>query len=251
MSAKSSESVNPGHLHRSHYHCKGEIRMLVKNWMSHPPVTVNADAALQDAVDLLAKHGIHMLPVVDNDHLTGVITNLDIKRASTSEVFSLEDPKLANSIARIKVKAIMNKKPVTIADDHTIEETAVLLFAHNISGVPVVNSARKLVGVITKNDIFRALISLTGINKKGIQFAVRMEDRRGSIKEIADIIREHGGRIASILSTRKRPEEGFLHVYIRAYGLDLPGRQKLRDVIAERFSLIYIVDHDEDTRKIY
>ena len=225
--------------------------MLVKNWMSHPPVTVNADAALQDAVDLLAKHGIHMLPVVDNDHLTGVITNLDIKRASTSEVFSLEDPKLANSIARIKVKAIMNKKPVTIADDHTIEETAVLLFAHNISGVPVVNSARKLVGVITKNDIFRALISLTGINKKGIQFAVRMEDRRGSIKEIADIIREHGGRIASILSTRKRPEEGFLHVYIRAYQLDRERIPAMLEELRRAARLLYLVDHRDNRREIF
>jgi len=48
--------------------------MLVKNWMGHPPISVNADAALQDAIELLTKHGIHILPVVDNDHLTGVIT---------------------------------------------------------------------------------------------------------------------------------------------------------------------------------
>ena len=69
--------------------------MLVKNWMSRPPITVKADAALQDAVELLTKHGIHMLPVVDNGHLAGVVTNLDIKRASASEIFSLEDPRLA------------------------------------------------------------------------------------------------------------------------------------------------------------
>ena len=225
--------------------------MLVKNWMSHPPITVNADAALQDAVELLTKHGIHMLPVVDNDYLGGVITNLDIKRASTSEVLSLEDPNLANSIARIKVKAIMHKKPVTIADDRTIEETAVLLFAHNISGVPVVNSARKLVGVITKNDIFRALISLTGINKKGIQFAVRLKDRPGAIKEITDIIREHGGRIASILSTSRSSEEDFLEVYIRSYGLDFSSRDRLTKVIGEHCTLLYVVDHDENLRKIY
>ena len=225
--------------------------MLVKNWMSRPPITVKADAALQDAVELLTKHGIHMLPVVDNDQLVGVITQLDIKRASTSEIFSLEDARLANSILRIKVKAIMDKKPVTIADDQTIEEAAVLLFVHNISGVPVVDSAGGLIGVITKNDIFRALISLTGINKKGIQFAVRLKDRPGAIKEITDIIRENGGRIASILSTCKRPEEGFLSVYIRAYDLDLPGRNRLREIIQKHFALLYVVDHDENTREIY
>jgi acetoin utilization protein AcuB len=213
------------------------MHMLVKNWMSHPAITVKADAALQDAIELLTKHGIHMLPVVDSDHLTGVITDLDIKRA--------------NSISRIKVKAIMNKKPVTITEHHTIEETAVLLFVHNISGLPVVNHAEKLVGVITKNDIFRALISLTGINKKGIQFAVRLKDRPGAIKEITDIIREHGGRIASILSTSKFSEEDFLNVYIRAYGLDLPIRDRLRKVVREHCALLYVVDHDENLREIY
>jgi acetoin utilization protein AcuB len=227
------------------------MHMLVKNWMSHPAITVKVDAALQDAIELLTKHGIHMLPVIDSDHLTGVITDMDIKRASTSEVFSLEDSKLANSISRIKVKAIMNKKPVTITEHHTIEETAVLIFVHNISGLPVVNPAGKLVGVITKNDIFRALISLTGINKKGIQFAVRLKDRPGAIKEITDIIREHGGRIASILSTSKFSEEDFLNVYIRAYGLDLPIRDRLRKVIREHCALLYVVDHDENLREIY
>ena len=222
--------------------------MLVKNWMSHSPITVKQDAALQDAIELLSKHGIHMLPVVDKDNLTGIITDLDIKRASASEVFSLEDSKLANSILRIKIKTIMNKKPVTIIEDNTIEETAVLLFVHNISGLPVVNPGGKLVGVITKNDIFRALISLTGINKKGIQFAVRLKDRPGAIKEITDIIREHGGRVASILSTTK---EDFLDVYIRSYGLDLPGRNRLTKVIGEQCKLLYVVDHDENLRKIY
>lgn len=224
--------------------------MLVRNWMRQPPITVDADAALQKAIVLLTRHEIHMLPVVDNDTLTGVITNLDIKRASASEVFSLEDPKLTTSIARIKVRTIMNKKPVTISDDHTVEEAAVLLFVHNISGLPVLNAAGKLVGVITKNDIFRALISLTGINKKGIQFAVRIKDRPGAIKEISDIIRAHGGRIASVLSTSRRSEEGFLYVYIRVYGLDMPGRTRLKEVIREHSTLLYVVDHDENKREI-
>jgi len=225
--------------------------MLVKNWMSQPSITVNADAALQEAIALLKKHDIHMLPVVDNDHLTGVVTDLDIKAALSSDVFSLENHVAAESISRIKVKAIMNKKPVTIAYDHTIEETAILLFVHNISGVPVMDHAGKLVGVITKNDIFRALISLTGINKKGIQFALKLKDRPGAIKAVTDVIREHGGRIASILSTGKKPEEGVLNVYLRVYGLDLSGRQRLKEMIAEQFSLLYVVDHDQKTREIY
>jgi len=225
--------------------------MLVRNWMCRPPVTVKADAPLQEAIDLLAKHEIHMLPLVDKDQLTGVITDLDIKRGSTSEVFSLEDPELAKSISRIKVKAIMNKKPVTISEDHTIEEAAALLFVHDISGAPVVNQGGKIVGIITKNDIFRSVISLTGIKKKGIQFGLKLKDRPGAIKEITDLIREYGGRVASILSTGRGDEEIYFDVYIRAYGLDLPNRLRLKEAIKSKAELLYAVDHEENTREIY
>jgi len=225
--------------------------MLVKNWMSQPPITVKADAALQKAIDLLTKHRIHLLPIVENDRLTGVLTDSDIKRASISEVFSLEDPELAKSIGRIKVKAIMDKKPVTVAEDHTIEEAAVLFFVHNISGVPVVDQSGKLAGVITKNDIFRAVISLTGIKKKGIQFGLKLKDQPGAIKEITDLIREHGGRIASILSSVKGDEEVYFNGYIRAYGLDLQNRMRLKEMIRDKANLLYILDHEENIREIY
>ena len=36
----------------------------------------------------------------------------------------------------------------------------------NISGVPVVDRDAKLVGIITRNDLFKILISLSGLGKK-------------------------------------------------------------------------------------
>jgi acetoin utilization protein AcuB len=230
---------------------KGDIPMLVRNWMCRPPITIEADAPLQEAVDLMTKHKIQILPVVEKDQLTGVVTDSDIKRASISELFSVEDPEMAKSISRIKVKAIMDKKPVTVAEDHTIEEAAALLFVHDISGAPVMDQTGRIVGVITKNDIFRVVISLTGTKKKGIQFGLKLKDRPGAIKEITDLIREHGGRIASILSTPKVDEEDYFSVYVRAYGLNPSNRSRLKAAIRERAELLYAVDHEENTREIY
>jgi acetoin utilization protein AcuB len=224
--------------------------MLVKNWMSRPPITIDLNATMQDAIHLLRKHQIRMLPVMENDQLAGIVTDRDLKRASASDVASLELHELIDLISRIKVKMIMTKNPVKVPDDYTIEETAALLFVHNISGVPVVNQAGELVGVITKNDLFRVLISLTGISKKGIQFAFQLMDRPGAIKDVTDIIRDYGGRIASILSTQERVAEGSIKVYIRAYGLDLPSRQRLKDVIKEKIPVLYLIDHEEKIREI-
>jgi len=145
----------------------------------------------------------------------------------------------------------MTKDPVVIPYNHTMEETAALLLEHKISGAPVTGPDHKVVGIITQTDIFRALITLTGFRKKGIMLAVQVEDKPGSIKEAADIIRKYKGRIASILSSAEKAPRGFKKVYIRAHCLS---RKKLMDVRAEIdqiAKLMYIVDHREDIREIY
>ena len=78
-----------------------------------------------------------------------------------------------------------------------------------------------------------------------------MIDRPGAIRDIADILRDHGGRIASVLSTRGKAEKGFLKVYIHAYGFDALGRQRIKEVIQEKAPPLYIIDHESNTRTDY
>ena len=91
---------------------------------------------------------------------------------------------------------------------------------------------------------------MTGLAKKGIHFGFLLEDSPGSIKEVADVIRKFGGRIASVLSSYERASKGHRHVYIRAYDVD---RQHLTDLKQElrkaSKKLLYMVDHKENTRE--
>lgn len=52
-----------------------------------------------------------------------------------------------------KAKDIMSKNVVTISPKATVEELARLLIKHKISGVPVVDNAKNLVGIVTENDL--------------------------------------------------------------------------------------------------
>jgi len=140
---------------------------------------------------------------------------------------------------------------ITVPPDYTIGETAELLLDKKISGVPVVKKSGEITGVITKSDIFRALISLTGLKRKGTQFAFELEDRPGSIKEVSDIIRRYGGRMASILSSYDRVNEGHRKVYIRMYGIDRPQIEQLKEELREKAELLYMVDLRENKREIY
>jgi acetoin utilization protein AcuB len=225
--------------------------MLVKNWMSKPAITIDADATMHDAIKLLKNHNIKMLPVMEKGRLVGIVTDRDLKRASASDATSLEIHELLYLISKIKIKEIMTKNPIKVLEDYTVEETAEILLKHNISGVPVIDPHHNIVGTITQNDVFRILISLTGAEKKGIQFGMELEDRPGSIKEVTDVIREYGGRMASILTSYNMAPEGFRRVYIRMYGIDRFKLNRLKEALKEKARLLYLVDRREVQRETF
>jgi len=192
-----------------------------------------------------------MLPVMEKDKLVGIITDRDLKRASASDATSLDIHELIYLLSDIKIKQIMTKDPITVPLDYTVEETADILLKNKISGVPVVDHEGRIVGVITETDLFRVMVSLTGLTEKGIQFAFQLEDRPGSIKEVADIIRKYDGRMVSILGSYDRAQKGYRDVYIRTYGIDRLKLPKIKKELREKAILLYMVDHRENIREIY
>jgi acetoin utilization protein AcuB len=225
--------------------------MLVKNWMSKKVVTIDVNDSMQDAMKLLKEHEIGMLPVLKKAKLVGIVTDRDLKRASASDATTLEIHELLYLLSRIKVKDIMTKEPITVPPDFTVEETAEILLKNKISGVPVVDKKGQILGTITKSDVFRVLISLTGVGNKGIQFAFQVADRLGSIKEVADIIRSCGGRMVSILTSYENVPKGRRKVYIRMFGIQRPKLSRLVEELKKNATLLYMVDHRENRREIY
>ena len=224
--------------------------MLVENWMSKDVVTVDVNDSMQYATRLLKEHKIRGLPVMENGKLVGVVTDRDLKKASASDATTLEIHELLYMISRIKVKEIMTKNPITIPVDSTIDEAAEVLLENKLSGAPVVDDKGQVVGIITQIDIFRVIISLTGARKKGIQFGFQLEDRPGSIKEVADIIRKYGCRLMSILSSHD-DQVDFRHVYIRVSDCDRKRLGELKEELKAKANMLYMVDHVERNKEIY
>lgn len=225
--------------------------MLVRNFMTRKVITVDADDSMQKAIDLLKTHRINMMPVVEYGRLVGVISDRDLKRASASDATDLAVHELKYLLNKIKVRDIMTPRVISVPPDFTIEETAEVLLQHDISGAPVIDHRGELVGIITRDDLFRALINLSGLAKRGIQFAFQVEDKPGNIKELTDIIREAGGRIASVLSSADQVQEGRRNVYIRTYDLPRERLPELIKTLQSKATMLYMVDHRENIRQIF
>ena len=225
--------------------------MLVSNWMSKDVITVDVENSMHDAVKLLKEKGIRMLPVLKKGKLVGIVTDRDLKRSAASDATTLDVHELLYLVSKIKVGSIMTKNPITVPQNFTVEETAEVLLKNKISGAPVVDQNGDVVGMITQTDLFRVLIALTGVGKGGIQFAFQLEDRPGSIKEVADIIRLYGGRMVSILTSYEDVPEGYRKVFIRMRSIERARLQQLKEELSYKVALIYMVDHRENIREIF
>jgi acetoin utilization protein AcuB len=106
------------------------------------------------------------------------------------------------------------------------------------------DSGGKLVGIITEGDIFKALVDLSGARLGRTLLVFRLEDRPGSIKEVADLIRAHGGRLASILTSYMPADPDFRRVYIRIRDLPPEKLRVLKDALEKKFGVLQMIQDD-------
>lgn len=214
--------------------------MLVEAWMTTDVITVDEETSMMKASMIMKEKKIRCLPVINNKgKLVGIVSDRDLKDAAPSKATTLDVYELNYLLSSIKIKDLMTKNVVYVMPKETVEFAAILMLENKISSLPVVNEQDALVGIITQTDVFKLLVNITGVYTGGIQFAFSLEDFPGSIKDAADTIRAHGGRVVSILSTQSVAEEGRRNVYIRCGSLP---EEKLRDLVKElekKFVVLY------------
>lgn len=135
---------------------------LVKNWMSRDVITIEVDTKLSDAHQMMIDYRIRRLPVVDGDQLVGILTIGDVREAEPSEATSLSVWEVNYLLSELTVGKLMTPNPITISPYATIGEAAWMMLEYKISGLPVVNKQKKIMGVITESDIFRLVVQEWG-----------------------------------------------------------------------------------------
>ena len=224
--------------------------MLVKDYMTPNPMTMSEDKSVLETAKLMKKQKVRRFPVLRGDELVGIVTDRDLRSAAPSQVISFDAqerelmPELHSLLSNITIREVMSRDVITIHPEQTIVAAAQLMLRHRMSGVPVVDTGGQLRGIITETDIFKALVDLSGVSSGKITFAFQLEDRAGSIKEVADVIRRHDGQVASILTSHTLAAPQFRRVYIRVGGISAEKLQALEEELRKQSDLLYVTEDD-------
>ena len=197
--------------------------MLVKERMTHNPVTVSPDTPVSDALNLMRQHNVRRMPVLDKkDHLVGIIAEKDLLYASPSPATSLNVYEIGYLLSKLKIKEIMSEDVITVTENAPLEEAARIMADNAISGLPVMRD-RELVGIITETDIFKAMLEMMGARDEGVRITIRVHDEPGALSRIAGAIADIGGDIVALgtFYSDEQSHHGTLVVKVRGVNEDI------------------------------
>ncbi|MGB9833388.1 MAG: CBS domain-containing protein [bacterium] len=164
--------------------------MFVKNHMTPNPITVEPNTPIFEALNLMKKHRIKQLPVVEDGKLLGLVTERDLLTVSPSPATTLSIYEINYLLSRMTVKEVMIKSPARISPDATIEEAAVIMREHRFGSL-LVMEGENLVGIITESDLFEALIKIFGFRRPGVRLVLEAENKLGTLADLLGIVRDH------------------------------------------------------------
>jgi acetoin utilization protein AcuB len=186
--------------------------MIVRNWMQANPITIPSDTLVSEAKRLLTDNNLHVLPVVDNGRLRGLVTRANMLRMGHFVMRTQSTDEFNFFVNRLKVRDVMVRNPATVRSDDTMEHC--LLKGQNLgmAQFPVMDG-EEVVGIISANEIFQLAAHCLGgwEHRSGVTLAP-LKLGPGVLGRIADVAEAAGAVLQAIYPVGRRvkpDDDGF------------------------------------------
>ena len=189
--------------------------MFVSMWMTKDPISVEPNFALTDLATLMSRREFRHVPVVatlreDPPRLVGIVTAADILHEFPPELnpFSATGPDMLATQTltahKLPVLAsdIMTRNPLTIEPEAPIEAAARTMRDRKIGALPVTREGH-LVGLITKSDIFRALVGIFESATSGARITFDISHGEDVFPLVATLAQKRHLRVVTFVSMQQ------------------------------------------------
>lgn len=137
--------------HRGEYSIPLLDKISVREAMTGNPITVDQSTSVYEALSIMTNNGFKALPVVFNGTMTGIVTKTDLMNVP------LDAQKMTN------VSKVMTRNVITAHPDDNLHSVLRKMSLNEVGRVPVIDSSKKLIGIITRSDLYRAYERYSGI----------------------------------------------------------------------------------------
>ncbi len=190
--------------------------MFVKNYMtSGEIITTSEDLSLPQVAECMRGSRHHALPVVDDlQRVRGILVEADVVKVCPADVSLMSRQEINTLLGMFKVKNLMHRDVVCLKPDDSIEFAAYQFYKYDFACFPVVDADNRLVGIISKKDIFRAFIEIMAMHKPCTRFSIETPDKVGVVAELATMFKDENINILSLVP--RVLDDGTATINIRA-----------------------------------
>ena len=182
--------------------------MFVAERMTKHPVTMTSDATVGEVDRVMKKNKFHRMIIVDDGKLVGYLSDRDVMRVAPSPATSLSKFEIRELLDKLKARDIMQKKVVTVGEDATIEEAALIMYNNKVGGLPVISEVGKVVGIITATDILKTFVNVMGLPEGGkTRITLEVENKVGALAEISKIFADNGINLDSLITCKQEAKK--------------------------------------------
>ena len=187
--------------------------MLVRDRMISPRERIKEDTPIKSVVEAFEISASPWLPVTDQEgHLLGTITPSRIRKAK--DILAND----GSAAEKMCARDLMKTEYLFVTEKTPIEEAVRMIVDFDISELPVLKDGI-FTGIITKNEMLRVIMEITGARRQGLRVMVRMENTNGQLLNLLEMIRDQHGTVEG-LGTYCAPENTYLNVTMRVDGIE-------------------------------
>ena len=182
--------------------------MFVAERMTKHHVTMTSDATVGEVDRVMKKNKFHRMIIVDDGKLVGYLSDRDVMRVAPSPATSLSKFEIRELLDKLKVRDIMQRKVITVSEDATIEEAALIMYNNKVGGLPVISEVGKVVGIITATDILKTFVNVMGLPEGGkTRITLEVENKVGALAEISKIFADNGINLDSLITCKQEAKK--------------------------------------------
>jgi CBS domain-containing protein len=135
------------------------LECTASQYMTRALTTVSREVDMRELTTLFERHDFNSFPVVENDTVLGIVTKFDFLRAfafTTGQMTPHYDELMRRQVRDIMTEAVVHVEPST-----PLTRVLQLMVDVRSRSLPVMTPERRLVGIISREDIMRALKETT------------------------------------------------------------------------------------------
>jgi CBS domain-containing protein len=177
--------------------------MKIKEIMSSPVYVISPDETVARARNLMLRHKIGRIVLVENNKPIGIVTKKDISR----RLDQAEPAWRRRPIDSIPIRQVMTESLITIYPEATPKQLSQLMIENNIGGLPVVNNKDEVIGIVTKWDLIKYFSELPlklKVKDMKIEPAITVH-RHHTISHIIHELDENSSDRAVVLEDNEKP----------------------------------------------